>query len=277
MWWCLAINKICCMMWMYPCLFTGWCKFPDNDGEPVFWICNLCTYLADPFISIARNTMKNYYSKQINSMLRTYIGSDFRRHLDYDETCIWLIRLKQLQLRESNSLIPIQTMSIPNLIMLSIYYLKIIDKNPSFHWLASSKLKYLYLNAAYISFSYFDIDFHQNYHRNGWFHRILNLDECIAHEMHIKMTDTRVLKDTPNICFDSIKYLSNSHVSKLQYSLGSLMAVITSLNPLLSVPQLSVTYFNVTKFVCVINAPINCFVSLHDTLYFCSPTAFAPS
>uniref|UniRef100_A0A8D8WAK1 Uncharacterized protein n=1 Tax=Cacopsylla melanoneura TaxID=428564 RepID=A0A8D8WAK1_9HEMI len=44
--------------------------------------------------------------------------------------------------------------------------------------------------------------------------------------------------------------------------LGSLKAVMTSLNPLASVPQLSVTYFNVTKLVRVKIAPTSCFVFL---------------
>lgn len=47
------------------------------------------------------------------------------------------------------------------------------------------------------------------------------------------------------------------------YSLGSLTAVITNLNPFVSVPHPSVTYFNVTKFVRVNMAPTDCFVFRH--------------
>lgn len=46
------------------------------------------------------------------------------------------------------------------------------------------------------------------------------------------------------------------------YLLESLIEVITILKPFVSVPQLSVTYLNVRKFVLVNSAPTDCFVSL---------------
>lgn len=47
-------------------------------------------------------------------------------------------------------------------------------------------------------------------------------------------------------------------------SLGSLTAVMTSLKPLASVPQLSVTYLSVTKLLRVNSAPTCCFVLRQD-------------
>lgn len=46
-------------------------------------------------------------------------------------------------------------------------------------------------------------------------------------------------------------------------SLGSLTAVMTILKPFESVPQPSVTYFRVMKFVRVYKAPTDCFVFRH--------------
>ena len=47
--WCsMTIDNICCV---YPCLFAGWCQFPDNDVA--LCECNLCKYFVDPFMSIA--------------------------------------------------------------------------------------------------------------------------------------------------------------------------------------------------------------------------------
>lgn len=50
---------------------------------------------------------------------------------------------------------------------------------------------------------------------------------------------------------------------KKNYSLGSLTAVMTNLNPFVSVPHPSVTYFKVTKLVRVNMAPTDCFVFRH--------------
>lgn len=67
------------------------------------------------------------------------------------------------------------------------------------------------------------------------------------------------------------------HLKSRQACFGSLTAVITSLKPFKSVPQLSVTYFNVIKLVLVKIAPTDCLVFRHDKSIFGSPTAWAPS
>lgn len=48
------------------------------------------------------------------------------------------------------------------------------------------------------------------------------------------------------------------------FSLEFLTDVMTNLNPLASVPHPSVTYLSVTKFVCVVIVPTDCFVFRHD-------------
>lgn len=60
-----------------------------------------------------------------------------------------------------------------------------------------------------------------------------------------------------------IEYFWKSH-SANDHLLEFLTAVIINLKPLESVPQPSVTYFSVTKFVCVMRAPTDCLVLRHD-------------
>lgn len=67
------------------------------------------------------------------------------------------------------------------------------------------------------------------------------------------------------------------HRKSAQLILESLTEVITILKPFVSVPQLSVTYLNVRKFVLVNSAPTDCFVSLQVKSALCVPTACAPS
>uniref|UniRef100_A0A8D8IZL3 (northern house mosquito) hypothetical protein n=1 Tax=Culex pipiens TaxID=7175 RepID=A0A8D8IZL3_CULPI len=67
------------------------------------------------------------------------------------------------------------------------------------------------------------------------------------------------------------------HRKSAQLIFESLTEVMTILKPFVSVPQLSVTYLNVRKFVLVNNAATDCFVSLQVKSALCEPTAWAPS
>lgn len=114
-WSSVTIDNICCV---YPCLFAGWCKFPDNDDA--LCECNLCIYFVDPFISIAVNI---YVIKNLKKLiligtrcaiinLTTYIESDFQTNLDCDGIRIWLSPPKRLRWPKCSSPISGRTMLI---------------------------------------------------------------------------------------------------------------------------------------------------------------------
>lgn len=200
---------------------------------------------------------------------------------DFDGIRTSANRPKRLQWPKRMSLTPKRARSAQAQATWLLCYLRIFEIKFETVKLTTSLFEYSsWLVLILFCGTYSDNGFHQNYHRSGSPHRTPSLDGCIAPAKHTKMTGKHALKCKNHKHIQCLTSQRKNPVTldvRQLYSLGSLMAVITSLNPLLSVPQLSVTYFNVTKLVCVNSAPTNCFVFLHDTLYFCWPTAFAPS
>lgn len=120
----------------------------------------------------------------------TYIESDYQTNWGYDGICIWVSQPKRLQQPKSSSLISERTMLILTQVMWSICCL---ERNDFFYKHSNNNWLYKLLLFGFV-LTYFDRNFHRNYHHSDSPHHKQGLDGCTTHAKHTKMTGRHVLK-----------------------------------------------------------------------------------